>query len=142
MPRATLNVMLLTYSYAPAVGGVETIVEELTHALVDAGHRALVVTNAPVRAFAFEPGPVPVLRLRIPSQFPAGPRERIRTALRNAFNIGVLVPVALAFRADVTSCHFITMDTVYARCAGRARRTPRRRRRRARAFRERERLSG
>ena len=110
-----MNILFLTYSYPPAVGGVERVVSALAAHLVARGHRALVVTHAPVRFFAYEPGAVPVLRIRIPSQCQPDAAGRWYAAKRNTFNLLVMAAFALRFRADALSSHFINMDTLYAR---------------------------
>lgn len=116
--------LLLIHSYLPALGGAETAVGRLAGELVARGHRALVVTHAPVRTFAWEPGAVPVLRLRIPPQCERFAAGRRYAAWRNAFNMVVLAAVALRFRADVVSCHAVNMDTVYGRWLARLLRIP------------------
>ncbi|MEB3170715.1 MAG: glycosyltransferase family 4 protein [Synechococcaceae cyanobacterium] len=110
-----MNILFLTYSYLPNLGGVERSVHNLARLLSGRGHAVTVVTHGGSAVpFHYRSAALPpVLRLHIPSQ--TDPRRRVR-ALRpvlNALNLSVLAGFCLLHRIDVIHAHLLNMDTLY-----------------------------
>jgi len=111
-----MNILLLTYSYLPALGGVERSVFNLATLLSKRGHRVFVVTHRP----SWFPLSVRkdeglwVLRLNIPSQFRHDRRDRVERLLFDAVNRFVLTAMCRVLRVQTVHCHLINVDTRYA----------------------------
>lgn len=117
MGTAAVNVLFLTYSYLPNLGGVERSVHNLAGLLRAHGHDVAVATHD-LRAVPFRYRPrdsPPTLHLHIPSQ--TDPRRRVRVfrALINPLNVAILAAICRRRRIAVVHGHHLNTDTVYAR---------------------------
>jgi len=111
-----MNVLFLSYSYLPNVGGVERSVFNLASRLIAGGHRVMVVTHSPstfLFSFHRNPGP-PVLHLHVPVQCSFGWIARLKTLFRNVLNSVILVAVCIGCRIQIVHCHFLANDSLYA----------------------------
>lgn len=111
-----MNLLFLTYSYLPHLGGVERSVYNLSRLLGGRGHAVTVVTHAG-SAIPFRHRSAalpPVLWLHIPSQTDPRPLVRALRPALNALNLLVLVSFCLLQRIDVVHAHLLNMDTLYA----------------------------
>jgi len=112
-----VNILFLTYSYLPNVGGVERSVHNLATRLVERGHDVVVATHGMWSfPFRYRPRDVPpTLHLHIPSQTDGSPSVRVFRAVMNPVNLAVLCCLCRLRRIDVVHCHHLNMDTAYAR---------------------------
>ena len=112
-----MNVLFLTYSYLPNLGGVERSVHNLALLMTRHGHQVTVATHD-LRAIPFRYRPreaPPTLRLHVPSQTDPAPPVRAFRAVINPLNLAVLAGYCLLKKIDVVHCHHLNTDTVYAR---------------------------
>jgi glycogen(starch) synthase len=112
-----VNVLFLTYSYLPNVGGVERSVRNLAELLIERGHHVVVATHG-MRAFPFRyraRDVPPTLRLHIPSQTDEAASARAFRSVMNPLNLATLACFCRLRRIDVVHGHLLNTDTVYAR---------------------------
>lgn len=112
-----MNVLLLTNSYLPNVGGVERSVRNLADFLIERGHDVVMATHGPwAFPFRYRARDVPpTLRLHIPSQTYEAASVKAFRSVMNPLNIATLACLCLLRRIDVVHAHSLNMDTVYAR---------------------------
>ena len=111
-----MNLLFLTYSYLPNLGGVERSVHNLALLLGARGHAVSVATHGGT-AFPWRHRATvtpPVFWLHIPNQTDSRFLVRwLRPAL-NSLNLLSLLAFCLVHRIDVVHGHLLNMDTVYA----------------------------
>ncbi len=111
-----MNLLFLTYSYLPRLGGVERSVHNLALLLGSRGHVVTIVTHGGA-AFPFRCRPKSspaVVELHLPNQTDSRYLVRwLRPAL-NALNLLILFVFCIRNRIDIVHGHMLNMDTVYA----------------------------
>ncbi len=116
-----MRILFLTYSYLPAVGGVERSVANLSQQMVREGHAVTLVTHRgsalPLRWSGR--GRPALLHLHIPAQDRSVAWRRAATAVLNLWNGAVLVAFCLLARIEVVHAHHLNADTGYARLLSR-----------------------
>jgi glycosyltransferase involved in cell wall biosynthesis len=111
-----MNILLMSYSFLPTVGGVERSVFNLATHLIDQGHRVTLVTHIKT-AFAVRMSrheSIPVVRLHMPSPFHQQWRRRAFSALATLTNLVVLIGLCVVKRIQVIHCHYLNIDAYYA----------------------------
>ncbi|RRD45016.1 glycosyltransferase family 4 protein [Buchananella hordeovulneris] len=75
-----MRIAMISDCYLPRLGGIETLVRDLSHQLQAAGHQVLVFTATPDRDAVSPAEPFVVRRLtaRLPGELPVVPRARAR----------------------------------------------------------------
>lgn len=117
-----MRILLFTSSYAPRVGGLETVTGTLARNLASRGHQVTVATNRyprTLRSFETIEG-IPVHRQLYPDLLP-GASQSLRDSILRLALLG-LVPVALLrlallvrrTRPDVMNVHYFSSPAIYA----------------------------
>lgn len=113
-----MNILFLTFAYLPSTGGVQRSVRNLAAELVSRGHRVTIATDGPWSGIAergLQPGtPADVLVLHIPTAFHWSFTHRVKSALRDGYNLLRLAWLCRRRRIEVIHCHLLNVDTRYA----------------------------
>ena len=109
-----MRILFLTYSFLPAVGGVERSVDNLARHLAREGHRVTIATHrATALPFRYRGGDVALLHLHIPAQDRQVRWRRAATAVLNAWNLLVLALYCRTRGVEVVHGHHLNADTLY-----------------------------
>lgn len=101
-----MNILLMTSSYYPHRGGVETVVNDLAHGLVVSGDNVIVVTNYWPTSLPFIEYVDKIIVIRVPMVLPFG-RFRMLTSLKSVISHIVLSVMMLVFRPSIINIHCV-----------------------------------
>ncbi len=109
-----MNILYLTYSYLPTLGGVQRSVYNLATEFTRRGYRIVIAADGRW-PFTFQRlQPATVFSFRIPYPFRQERRKEVIAALLDVVNIPALTILCLWYRIGLIHCHLINVDTRYA----------------------------
>lgn len=128
-----MRILLFSSTYAPQIGGVETVTRRLARELRLEGHEVSVYTNRYPRSLASHStlDGIPVSRRLYPNLLPSPGRRRALTLVKQALSIPLAAWELLhlwqhlgRLRPDVVNVHYFSYPAAYALIASRLRRLP------------------
>lgn len=114
-----MNVLFLTFTYLPRMGGAERSVRNLAAELTSRGHQVTIATDARwsgIQKFGMQRGaPADVLALRIPEPYYWRLGRTLRSICLDCYNVFRLVLLCRRRKIQIVHCHLINVDTRYAK---------------------------